>query len=487
MSSTTAAERSRPRRWSLAARLTVWYAGSAFGLVALASGALYWALAGSLDREDDEFLEDQVRILRTILRQAQGDLASLREEVEVESSVRRSSRVFLRVIFPDGTRRFETPGMGAVLAPAVFPEPVPATGDPPGGAVVAGGDGEAYRVVAALAPCEPSARGECLLQVAVDRTREASLLADYRRRLWLVLATALVACTAAGYAVARRGIRPVSAIGRAARSIGSSTLDRRIDLADLPVELAELASTFNDMLARIDDAFGRLSRFSADIAHELRSPVAALRGGVEVALGRARTAEEYREVLGSALEECDRLARTIDSLLFVARAESPEASIDRVPLDVGAELRTVREFYEAAAAEAGVALRVEGEAPMPAELDRTLLQRAVGNLVANALAHTPRGGTVTLAARLEGPRNVRIEVADTGHGIASEHLPHLFERLYRVDRARPRGAGGVGLGLAIVRSIADLHCGTATIESEPDRGTRVSLVLPLRAERQSTA
>ena len=248
-------------------------------------------------------------------------------------------------------------------------------------------------------------------------------------------------------------------------------------MAGLPAELLALADTFNEMLDRLEESFGRLARFSTDIAHELRTPVNNLRGEVEVALGKPRGPEEYRDVLGSCLEECGRLARLIDSLLFLARAESPQAPVAREPLDVGRELATIRAFYEAAAAEAGVTLAVAAPDGVVAALDRTLFQRAVGNLVANALAHTPAGGSVTLRAAADGDR-LRVEVADTGSGIAPEHLPHVFDRFYRADPARATADGRVGLGLAIVKSIAELHGGTAAVVSTPGQGTRVTLRFP---------
>ena len=245
----------------------------------------------------------------------------------------------------------------------------------------------------------------------------------------------------------------------------------------LPSELASLAATMNDMLARLEEAFARLSRFSADIAHELRTPLNTLRGETEVALGKARTPEEYREVLGSCLEEYGRLSKLIDSLLFLARAENPGTQVHREDFDVARELGTVREFYEAAAGEKGIALDVRAPAGIVAGLDRTLFQRAAGNLIENALAHTARGGTVTLAASRENG-SIRVEIADTGCGISPEHLPFVFDRLYRADRSRTAATGGAGLGLAIVKSIAELHGGTASISSEPGKGTRVTLLLP---------
>jgi two-component system heavy metal sensor histidine kinase CusS len=167
----------------------------------------------------------------------------------------------------------------------------------------------------------------------------------------------------------------------------------------------------------------------------------------------------------------------IDGLLFLARSEHPAAQVRREPVELGRELESVREFFEAAAAEAGVRLEVRAATPVQARLDRALLQRAVGNLVANALDHTPAGGTVTLSAAAR-PGGVSVEVADTGRGVAAEHLPFLFDRFYRVDRARSSAAGHLGLGLAIVKGIAELHGGRAAVASDVGRGMRVTLTFP---------
>jgi two-component system heavy metal sensor histidine kinase CusS len=232
------------------------------------------------------------------------------------------------------------------------------------------------------------------------------------------------------------------------------------------------------MLDRLEDAFSRLGRFTADIAHELRTPVNALRSEVEVTLGRPRSEEEYRSALGSFLDECDRLTRLINSLLLLARAADPRRELVTDTVDVTAELKIALEFYEAAASEKGVELRVRAEGDLRIQADRTLVQQAIGNLVSNALPHTPSGGSVTLFGSRTGDE-VRFGVSDTGGGVAPEHLPRVFERFYRPPTEKP---GGMGLGLAIVEAIARLHGGAVRAESEPGRGMTVTLHLPAHPE-----
>jgi two-component system heavy metal sensor histidine kinase CusS len=477
MSSKTVPEPAARRPWSLAARLAVWYAGSAFLLVLLATGYLYWVLVANLDREDDELLADKVHVLRMLLRDTPEGAGPLKQEVQWESAVRQHVQFYVRILDADGRTVMETPGMGADLPPAIFPQARAVGAAPEDGAEVQSRSGRSFRILAARAITGGPTGKPRVLQVALDRSLEEDILAGYRAKLWFALGLALVLCTLAGYQIARRGLRPVAEMAATARRIRSSTLNERLGVGGLPAELALLAHTFNEMLDRLEDSFTRLARFSADIAHELRTPVNNLRGEAEVALGKHRSPEEYREVLASGLEECGRLSRLIDSLLFLARAESPETQIAREPVDIGRELAALHDFYEAAAAETGVTLTVACREGVVADLDRTLFQRAAGNLVANALAHTGPGGVVTLTAAGEGDA-VRVEVADTGGGIPAEHLAHVFDRFYRVDPARPTGAGRVGLGLAIVKSIAALHGGSAAIVSEVGRGTRVTLVFP---------
>jgi two-component system heavy metal sensor histidine kinase CusS len=465
------------RPWSLAARLTAWYAGSAFLLILGATGFLYWVLGTNLDREDDQFLADKVHLLRKLLRERPDDIKSIEREAEEEWAARQYAQVFVRILDSNGRSVLETPGMSNELGAAVFPSPTAIDADPGRARELETGSAKTYLLLAVQAQVGRSGTESRVIQLAFDRSYEEQLLAGYRKNLWLVLGIALIACTLGGYQIARRGLRPVAEITATARQVRATTLDARIEAARFPAELATLAATFNEMFDRLEESFHRLARFSADIAHELRTPVNNIRGEAEVALGKERAPEEYREVLGSCLEECVRLTRLIDSLLFLARAESPQIEIVKETIDVGRELSLVCEFYEAAASEAGIKLELVARDGLAADVDRTLFQRAVGNLVANAIAHTGAGGLITITGRDER-HALHIDVADTGSGIPALHLPHVFERFYRADAARANSSARVGLGLAIVKSIAGLHGGSVTIASEVGKGTRVTITLP---------
>jgi two-component system heavy metal sensor histidine kinase CusS len=436
---------------------------------------LYWALASDLDGDTDLFLADKVNVVRSILRERPGDWSGLREEIDLEPAARRYERFYIRLLDESGKPVLSTPGMDRLLAGAVFPRQQ--AGDRMRGVPIISAKGDRFRAVTAAAPVGRNTGKIWRMQVAIDRAQDEKLLSRYRHWLWSILAAALGICPFVGYRIARRGIRPVERIAETARRIGSSTLSERIQPAGYPVELAALAGTFNAMLDRLEESFARLSDFSADIAHELRTPVNNIRGEAEVVLARARSVDEYRDVLGSCLEEAVRLSELIGNLLFLARTESPGAHLKREPTGIRQVLETVHDYFEPAALESGTQLTIECADKITAPVDRMLVQRALANLVSNALTHTHAGGKIILRAREEAGA-VLLEVQDNGIGIPPEALPRVFDRFYRVDRARSSRSGGTGLGLAIVKGIVTMHGGRVDIRSRPGIGTTVGFVLP---------
>ncbi len=465
------------RLWgTLAFRLTAGYALAGLFLVFSATAGLYLVLVSELEKSTDLFLADKVHVLRTMLRDRPDDWDALREEVELESAARRYEQFYIRLLDEQNTPLLMTPGMADQLDLAHLASQTQSRPDRT--IRMKGRDGRAFRVTSTLVPVGSPATKTVTMQIAIDVSQKEALLARYRFWFGVILLASFAGFPLVGYQVARHGIRPVEEMATTARHISSTNLRERILPEGYPFELASLASTFNQMLDRLEESFERISRFSADIAHDLRTPVNNIRGEAEVALARARSADEYRDVLESCLEEAVRLSDLIGDLLFLARAESPLTHLRRERVDVGELLGGVREYYEASAADGGISLTstAAGE-PVMAELDRTLLQRAVGNLLSNAIAHTPPGGTVVLGTQADFS-TIRIEVSDTGVGIPAEALPRVFDRFFRVDSSRSQASGGTGLGLAIVQSIAQLHGGKVEISSQPGQGTRVTLRMP---------
>ncbi len=467
-----------PRRLnSIAVRLALWYGLSAFALVLATTGSLYWALTVNLDREDALTLENHIQDLRRLLAASTPEVPMTAPSIN-GLSLQNRQQIFVRLVDGTGATLFETPGMASLAPSSLFPVLRPEDKRSSLHSETLTPAYRELRLVTARATVDQAAHDPRQFQVAVDRADEERLLRKYRDLMAVVLVLSVVACAFGGMVIARRGMRPIDRITRAARDTRSGTLNQRLALTGLPSELAQLGSTFNDMLDRLEDTFGRMSQFSADVAHELRTPIANMRGEIEVALGKTRTPSEYQDVLGSCLEEFERLTRIIQSLLFLAKAETATQLDHRERVDLRQTIAAVIEFYETAGAEASVALQF---APGPAlweDVDRTLVQQAVGNLISNAIAHTPPGGAVTVDLRTEADA-VQITVSDTGTGIAPQHLPNVFDRFYRADRARSGSTQHVGLGLTLVQSIAGLHGGTVGIDSTPGNGTRVILLLPL--------
>jgi two-component system, OmpR family, heavy metal sensor histidine kinase CusS len=470
------------RLWrTLAFRLTTGYALAGLFLVLFATASLYLVLLTELERSTDLFLADKLHVLRTMLRERPNDWDALREEVELESSARRYENFYIRLLDERHTPLLTTPGMAEQLDLTQFASQ---TQSRPDRAIpMKGRHGQAFRVASVTAPVGSSPTQTDTIQIAIDVSQAEEMLARYRRWFWAILLGTFAIFPLVGYQIARHGIRPVEEMAATARRISSTNLRERILPEGYPFELASLAGTFNKMLDRLEESFERISQFSADIAHDLRTPVNNIRGEAEVGLARARTINEYRDVLESCLEEAVRLSDLIGNLLFLARAESPLTHLHRERVDIAELLGGVREYYEASAEEGGLSLTTTaGAEPVIAELDRTLVQRAVSNLVSNAVSHTPPGGSVVLATNAE-PAAIRIEVTDTGVGIPPEALPRVFDRFFRLDTSRSQASGGTGLGLAIVQSIMLLHGGKVEIASQPGQGTRVTLRMPISGAR----
>ena len=301
-----------------------------------------------------------------------------------------------------------------------------------------------------------------------------AMFARYRAR---ILAACIVGALAAAVLAAlmlRRGLRPLRAVAAHAAMVKPGTLAQRLDIAGAPSELRPLVDAFNAMLQRLQDGYARLSGFSADLAHEFRTPVTNMIGQSQVALGQGRSREEYEALLASNIEELERLARMIESMLFLARAGQDELVLARQPLEARAELERVASFYEGMAEERGLRLQCSGAAHLAA--DPGLVRRALANLVSNAVRHADPGGSIALHAESRAGA-VALSVTNPGAPIPREHLDHLFDRFYRVDSARSDAEGSTGLGLSIVSAIMNLHGGKAMVESHGAQ-TRFTLVFP---------
>jgi two-component system heavy metal sensor histidine kinase CusS len=323
--------------------------------------------------------------------------------------------------------------------------------------------GHEYRGLKSVVRTDSANASEVLVAVAVETDEHHRFMTVLRRNLWIAVAIGILSSALLGWIAARRGLAPIRQMARVARLVTANRLDDRLPVGQLPIELHELANAFNEMLSRLGDSFRRLSEFSSDLAHELRTPVANLITQTHVALSRARSADEYREVLYSNSEEFDRLARMITDILFLAKADHGLMVPRNEHVNLATEVHDLFEFYDALAEDLGVSLGLDGEGAVVG--DRLMIRRALSNLLSNAVNHTPRGGKVQVRIAMTDAGETNIRVENPGDVIPQEHLPHIFDRFYRIDASRKRSTEGAGLGLAITKSIVAAHGGSVRAES----------------------
>ena len=456
-----------PVRW----RLTLWFAALLALVMALFGGAVYVVLRQQLYDSFDEQLLNQTALTLAAVSVKDGAPTLERSVANVADG-----EFFLRLLDTDGATVFETGGnaAGIPVDPSVIAAALAGLTEY---SAAQDEDAETLRLISVpVRPDEAESDIAGVLQVGLDRNEIDEPLGGLLSTLVLAGPAVLLFAAAGGYLLAGRALRPVATITDLAARIGAGDLGSRLNL-DLPDdELGRLARTFDAMLSRIDDAFERQRRFTADAAHELRTPLSLMRSQVDLTLARPRATGAYREALQAVDGDISRMTALVGTLLTLARSDARQLAKERAPFDLADTVRLVVEQYAAVAEEAGVGLRDESS-PTPLVADEDLLMQLLINLVDNALAHTPAGGTVVAGCRPHDGR-IQLWVGDSGEGIAAEHQDRVFDRFYRIDAGRSRDRGGTGLGLAICRAIAEAHGGTIGLTSRLGSGTRVELVLP---------
>ena len=457
-------KRTEPR--SIAAKLVLLFTLAATLLLSCGLGVFYWIVVRHAFAEDNAVLADKISGLSADFRESGPGIFG--EELRTPRAGEHAS-YWIRVLDSEGRTVTETPGMDRLISPDVFPPAQRSTSS-----IRNPRDYRAGAQLFSLVAMNEKTGGQTYtIQVAQDRSSDEQLEKRFGILLGIVLAGSILASAIIAITVTKHGLRPLGEMTRSLERIGPSHLNERVASATWPRELQPFATTFDAMLARLEDSFKRLSQFSADLAHELRTPVANIMGEGQVALTRERTPSEYREIIESTIAECERLSGVVDNLLFVARADAARESIERNLFDALAAVEKIATFYRTLAEDRNVAIHCSGEGEIYA--DSVLFQRAVSNLVDNALRFTPEGGTIQISITVKSAHS-EVTVSDNGCGITPEHLPRVFDRFYRADSSR--SSHGAGLGLALVKSILDLHGGTARIESEVNRGTTVTVTFP---------
>lgn len=439
-------------RRSIVLRLSVGFALTTLILVGLGSAYLYSSLNRILLREGEDDLNRATASIIRRLEESHGTSAHLVEGIE------------MRIFDQSGRMILQSPGMPAL---PFLQNSEPGKAMP---AEIQTESGVRFMVLGT-----DSLSGH--VQVARDLSPEARRLSRFRRALLATLGLTTLAAAFVGLWISRRGLRPLRFLADQALNIHPEALATRLHLAESPAELSPLVDALNRSLSRLETAFSRLAALNADMAHELRTPVHALKIEAERLLSQTDLPLEVEEGLSGMMETLDHMGAMIGQMLFLARIEDPSAVLDRTRLCAKDLLRSTVEPFELLAEEAGVYFEVKAPPDLYITGDGILLRRALHNLIDNAIRHSPIGSMVSIQA-WESPESAILCVGDHGKGIPEAHRQKLGQRFLRSDPSRSRDTGGTGLGLAIVHSIVHLHGGEFEIRSTPEEGTQAFLLLP---------
>lgn len=463
--------RIQPR--SVRVRLTLWYVGVMLLVLGVYAGGLYTVVRNnSSQRLDDQLRVDFDWASDMLAQRPDGTIAPYEETGEGDSP-------WLQVYGQDGQLLYKTPE--ARRNPVPSSDSLAKIADER--IVTVPNVSPPYRVMSGGARI-----GGRPVVVQVARS-EASTIQDQRQLLYILLLglpAAVAVAGVGGYGLARRALAPVDRMVERARSINAEQLNARLPVDNPGDELGRLATVFNDTFARLESSFEQMRHFTADASHELRTPLTAIRSVGEVGLRGRRDEAAYREIIGSMLEEVDRLALLVDRLLMLSRADTGQAKLSMDIVDVRALAEEVAEQLGVLAEEKQQSIAVRFETAPRWVGDRVVLRQALLNLVDNAIKYTPAGGSIEIHVA-QTPDGTTIDVCDTGPGIPAELQSRIFDRFYRVDPARSRENGGTGLGLAIAKWAVEVNGGHISLEAANAEGSRFRITLPQTANATAAA
>jgi len=464
---------------SVRVRLTLWYTLALTVVLVLYAGGVFVFLRHNLSAELDRQLREDFEVAEQMLERTGTGGVRWRTDPHHEEEEYVENSQWAEVWNPEGRLLYRSPSLGKVeLGPAPSFEPqghlASAATRLPGGIHVRLLNGS-YVVDG--------------LPVVIRVARSEEPLRQELRKFLLVLALGLPLAVGiaglGGYILARRALAPVSRMTDQARMITAERLGERLPVENPEDELGHLARVFNETFTRLERSFEQMRRFTADASHELRTPLTAIRSVGEVGLREPRDEKAYREVIGSMLEEVDRLSRLVDSLLTLSRADAGYVKLTPERVDLAELALEVANHLGVLAEEKRQSISVETMGPVYVGVDRLVLRQAIINLIDNAIKYSPEGTCIRVVVRKQLGRPT-LEVIDKGPGIAAEHRERIFDRFYRVDKARSRELGGTGLGLSIARWAVEVHGGRIELESEEGRGSTFRIVLPAPENAQSS-
>jgi two-component system, OmpR family, heavy metal sensor histidine kinase CusS len=467
------------KNWTIKGRLAFLIILTALAISFARYRIIHETLHTSLSKAEEEFVYDRLHTIRAIIKNKPDYLNIIRNDIAWEREYVPFPEYFIRFIDASGRVVLETPGMGDLLPQQWFPAPQErqkATFFHEDMNIQAN-NGRSYILMTDADNTPSGSNKELKIQVALDVTSPTKIDETNHKNVIAILFIESLIFAGISILIIRKVLHPLEEMVNISDQITVENIAERIDPNNWPKEVQSLALSFNSMLDRLENAFTRLSQCTSTIAHEIRTPINNCMGEAEIALSRDRTPEEYKKVLASGLEECERLSRLINSLLFLAHADNPTGSINRTLFDPLVEVKNILSFYEPKIEEKGAELTCCGNGQLNG--DPLLFRQAVSNILNNALNYSPDGIKISISIRETEDRHLEMIVSDTGHGMEEGDLARIFDRFYRVDRTHSSHPEGSGLGLSIVRAIMDLHGGSVSIVSSPGEGTSVTLRFPI--------
>lgn len=455
------------RRFSLTTRLTVIYTLVSALLLLGMAWIIALAVIHHFEELDRDTLEDKIHLIQVVVGKATAPI-DLRDRLD--DALQNHPGLYVQIDEPSGTSLYAS-------AAFRFPDTLvkhPSGLAPDGFSNWRDGD-RVYRALSAVVPRHATLGSDLRIWAAVDTLHHSEFIHSLRTTLWIYVALAALLSGLLGWWAARTGLAPLRTMKARAQAVTAHRLDERMPADAVPIEMADLAESLNDMLERLQSDFQRLSEFSSDLAHELRTPISNLMTQTQVALSQPRNADIYRDILASNAEEFQRLARMVSDMLFLAKAEHGLLLPSTEDISLAVEVQALFDFYEALADEKGIQMHLAGDAHVTG--DRLMLRRAISNLLSNALRYTQVQGQVRIEIWTSDSL-VRLSVENTGTEISPELLPRLFDRFFRADKSRAHPeTDGAGLGLSITRAIMQAHGGSASVSSSDSR-IRFTLAFP---------
>ncbi|WP_051516445.1 heavy metal sensor histidine kinase [Herbaspirillum sp. RV1423] len=453
------------RQRSLTVRLTALFALASTAVLVGLGLLIISTVAKHFTDQDEQLLEKELQLIRMVVNERGADAITS----TFGEALHNHPGFYVHISSLSGQALYSTLGNAAASMLAAAQSAVPGRSF-----AVPVGEHQEFQAIKARLKDDQSGR-ELQVIVAVDTEIHDHFMRNFQTTLVLYIAGSALIVVLLSWWAARRGLAPLRAMSDKVQAVSSHNFGERMSVEMLPIEIADLAAKLNAMLERLQRDFNRITNFSTDIAHELRTPITNLLTQTDVVLTQQRTNEAYRDILSSNAEELQRLARTISDMLFLAQTENGITLPSYERLSLQEEISELFDFYDALAEEKNVLMRLAGDASIRG--DRLMVRRALSNLISNAMRYTPAAGTIAVSID-RSEKDISVHVENDGLEIPSEHLPHLFDRFYRADKARTKlDSDSAGLGLSITKAIMRAHQGEVSVQSTQGK-TRFTLLFP---------